>query len=40
LNLTDPSGTVVWQVSMGMNPANADLSEVQNSTLNVVWSKP
>jgi hypothetical protein len=40
LNLTDGSGTMVWQVSMGMNPANADLSAMQNSTLNVVLTKP
>jgi hypothetical protein len=40
LNLTDSTGSVVWQVSMGVNPANADLSAVQNSTLNVVLSRP
>jgi hypothetical protein len=40
LNLTDGTGTMVWQVSMGMNPANADLSAMQNSTLNVVLTKP
>lgn len=40
LNLTDGSGNNVWQVSMGLNPANADLSSMQNSTLNVVLSKP
>ena len=40
LNLTDGSGTMVWQVSMGLNPANADLSSMQNSTLNVILSKP
>ncbi len=40
LNLTDGTGTMVWQVSMGVNPASADLSAVQNSTLNVVLTKP
>ncbi len=40
LNLTDGTGTMVWQVSMGVNPASADLSSVQNSTLNVVLTKP
>jgi hypothetical protein len=40
LNLTDASGIMVWQVSMGLNPASADLSSMQNSTLNVVLSKP
>jgi hypothetical protein len=40
LNLTDGTGTMVWQVSMGVNPASADLSAVQNSTLQVVLTKP
>ena len=40
LNLTDNTGNMVWQVSMGLNPASADLSRMQNSTLNVVLSKP
>jgi hypothetical protein len=40
LNLTDGTGTMVWQVAMGVNPASADLSAVQNSTLNVVLTKP
>ena len=40
LNLTDATGPVVWQVSMGMNPANTDLSAVESSMLNVVLSKP
>jgi hypothetical protein len=39
LNLTDATGSMVWQVSMGLNPANADLTSVQNSTLNVVLTK-
>jgi len=40
LNLTDSTGNMVWQVSMGLNPVNADLSQMQNSTLNVVLTKP
>ena len=40
LNLTDATGNMVWQVSMGLNPASADLSQMQNSTLNVILSKP
>ena len=39
LNLTDATGSMIWQVSMGLNPANADLTSVQNSTLNVVLTK-
>jgi Malectin domain len=40
LNLTDGTGTMVWQISMGLNPASANLSAVQNSTLNVVLTRP
>lgn len=40
MNLTDGTGTMVWQIAMGLNPASADLSSVQNSTLNVVLTKP
>jgi hypothetical protein len=40
LNLVDASGNMVWQISMGVNPADANLSAMQNSTLNVVLSKP
>lgn len=40
LNLTDSTGNMVWQISMGVNPADANLSSVQNSTLNVVLNKP
>jgi hypothetical protein len=36
MNLTGGTGTMVWQIAKGLNPANADLSWVQNSTLNVV----
>jgi hypothetical protein len=39
LNLTDGTGTV-WQISMAINPASGDLSAMQNSTLNVVLTKP
>jgi Di-glucose binding within endoplasmic reticulum. len=40
MNLTDATGNMVWQISMGVNPADANLSSVQNSTLNVVLNKP
>lgn len=40
LNLTDSTGNMVWQISMGVNPADANLSSVQNSTLNIVLNKP
>ena len=40
LNLVDGSGNMVWQISMGVNPADANLTSVQNSTLNVVLTKP
>ena len=40
LNLVDGSGNMVWQISMGVNPADANLGSVQNSTLNVVLTKP
>jgi malectin (di-glucose binding ER protein) len=40
LNLTDSTGNMVWQLSMGLNPVDADLSQVPNSTLNVVLAKP
>jgi hypothetical protein len=36
LNLTDGTGPMVWQVYLGVNPANANLTAMQNSTLNVV----
>jgi hypothetical protein len=40
LNLTDCTGNMVWQISMGVNPADANLSPVQDSTLHVVREKP
>jgi hypothetical protein len=40
LNLVDGSGNMVWQISMGINPADANLTSVKNSTLNVVLTKP
>ena len=40
LNLTDSTGNMVWQISMGVNPADANLRSAQNSTLNVVLNKP
>jgi hypothetical protein len=40
MNLTDATGNMVWQISMGLNPADANLSSVQNSTLNVILNQP
>lgn len=40
LNLMDGTGNMVWQVSMGLNPADANISAVQNSSLNIVLNKP
>lgn len=40
LNLTDSTGNMVWQISMGVNPADANLSSVENSTLTVVLNQP
>ena len=40
LDVSDGRGTMVWQIAMGLNPASADLSSVQNSTPNVVLTKP
>jgi hypothetical protein len=40
MNHTDGTGTMVWQIAMGLSPESADLSSLQNSTLNVVLTKP
>jgi len=40
LNLTDSTGNMVWQIAMGVNPADANLTSVHNSTLDVVLNKP
>lgn len=39
LSLTDTAGHVLWQFSMGMNPAQVNLGAVQSSALNVVVRK-
>jgi hypothetical protein len=39
-NLTDSSGNMQWRISLGVNPADANLPSVQNPTLNVVLNKP
>lgn len=39
LNLTDTAGHVLWQMSVGMNPAQVNLGGVQSSSLNVVVQK-
>ena len=39
LNLTDSSGHQLWQLSLGMNPAQVNLGAIQTSSLNVVVQK-
>jgi Malectin domain len=39
LSLTDTAGHVLWQFSIGMNPAQVNLGAVQSSGLNVVVQK-
>jgi hypothetical protein len=39
LSLTDTAGHVLWQLNIGMNPADVNLAAVQNSTLNVTVQK-
>ena len=39
LSLTDTVGHVIWQLSLGMNPAQVNIAAVQRSALNVVVQK-
>lgn len=39
LNLTDSAGHTLWQINLGMNPAQVNLLDVQSSLLNVVVQK-
>ena len=39
LSLTDSAGHVLWQMSLGMNPAQVNLGAVQSSELDVVVQK-
>jgi hypothetical protein len=39
LSLTDTSGHTLWQMNLGMNPAQVNLAAVQTSALNVVVQK-
>jgi hypothetical protein len=39
LSLTDTAGHVIWQFSIGMNPAQVNIGAVQSSALNVVVQK-
>lgn len=39
LSLVDTSGHTLWQMSLGMNPAEVNLGSVQSSSLNVVVQK-
>lgn len=40
LSLTDTAGHLLWQLVMGMNPAEVNLGAIQTSALNVVVHKP
>jgi hypothetical protein len=39
LSLTDSAGHILWQLNVGMNPADVNLAAVQNSSLNVTVQK-
>jgi hypothetical protein len=39
LSLTDTAGHLIWQFSVGMNPAQVNIGAVQSSALNVVVQK-
>ena len=39
LNLTDSAGHQLWQLSLGMNPAQVNLGAIQTSSLNVIVQK-
>jgi Malectin domain len=36
LSLTDTAGHLLWQINLGMNPANINFGAVQSSALNVI----
>jgi hypothetical protein len=39
LSLTDSAGHTLWQMNLGMNPAQVNLGSVQSSALNVIVQK-
>jgi len=39
LNLTDTAGRQLWQLSLGMDPAQVNLGAIQTFSLNVVVQK-
>lgn len=39
LSLTDTAGRVLWQMNLGMNPAQVNLGAIQSTALNVVVQK-
>jgi len=39
LSLTDTAGRTLWQMNLGMNPAQVNLGSVQSSALNVIVQK-
>ena len=40
VSLTDTTGNILWEVTVTMNPANANLASVQSSALTVVVQRP
>lgn len=40
VSLTDTIGNILWEVTVTMNPANANLASVQSSALTVVVQRP
>jgi Malectin domain len=40
VSLTDTGGNILWEITVTMNPANANLGTVQSSALNVVVQRP
>jgi hypothetical protein len=39
LSLTDTAGHTLWQMNLGMNPAEVHLGAVESSALNVIVQK-
>ena len=39
LSLTDTAGHSLWQITLSLNPATANFTSVQSSSLNVVVQK-
>ncbi len=39
LSLVDNKGNTLWQMTLGLNPAQVNLGDVQSSSLNVIVQK-